>query len=32
MGTCAHNTIYNRQKDLDQAVFWDDLLKEVWEQ
>lgn len=32
MGRCAHNTIYERQKSMDQGVFWDDLIKKVWEQ
>ena len=31
MGTCAHNTIYERQKDNDQAEFWDQLIKKVWQ-
>lgn len=30
MGRCAHDTIYERQKDMNQAEFWDKLLKEVW--
>lgn len=32
MGVYAHASIYNRQKDLDQTVFWENLLEEVWEQ
>lgn len=32
MGKCAHNTIYERQKRMDQGAFWDDLIKKVWEQ
>lgn len=32
MGIRAHNTIYNRQKNMDETVFWDSLLKEVWQQ
>lgn len=30
MGIRAHDTIYNRQKDMDQTVFWDELLEKVW--
>ncbi len=30
MGKCAHNTIYERQRNLDQTEFWNKLLKEVW--
>ncbi len=32
MGICAHNTIYERQKDADQAEFWDQLIKKVWQE
>lgn len=31
MGIRAHDTIYNRQKDMDQTVFWEELLEEVWQ-
>lgn len=31
MGKRAHDTIYARQKDRNQAAYWDKLLKEVWE-
>lgn len=31
MGIRAHDTIYNRQKDMDQTVFWEKLLEEVWQ-
>lgn len=31
MGQRAHDTIYERQKNFDQAQFWDDLIKEVWQ-
>ncbi len=31
MGKCAHDTIYERQKNLNQTEFWNKLLKEVWE-
>jgi len=31
MGKCAHDTIYEQQKDRNQTEFWDRLLKEVWE-
>ena len=30
MGIRAHDTIYNWQKDMDQTVFWDELLEKVW--
>lgn len=30
MGIRAHDTIYNRQRDMDQTVFWEELLEEVW--
>ena len=32
MGQRAHNTIYERQKNADQARFWDDLIKKVWQE
>lgn len=31
MGKRAHDTIYKRQKSMDQAAFWDDLLRKVWQ-
>lgn len=31
MGRRAHETIYNRQKDMDETIFWDHLIKEVWQ-
>lgn len=31
MGQRAHDTIYERQKEFNQAQFWDDLIKEVWQ-
>lgn len=31
MGKNAHDTIYRRQTDMDQAGFWDRLLEEIWE-
>lgn len=30
MGKNAHKTIYERQKEMNQAAFWDSLLTEVW--
>lgn len=30
MGKRAHSTIYERQKNMDQGIFWDDLIKKVW--
>lgn len=30
MGKRAHDTIYKRQNNSNQAVFWDDLLRKVW--
>lgn len=32
MGIRAHSTIYERQKNIDQAKFWDDLIKKVWQE
>jgi glycosyltransferase involved in cell wall biosynthesis len=32
MGIRAHSTIYERQKNIDQAEFWDDLIKKVWQE
>ena len=32
MGIRAHDTIYERQKNMDQAVFWDNLIKKVWQE
>lgn len=32
MGICAHNTIYERQKNKDQAEIWDQLIKKVWQE
>ena len=31
MGIRAHNTICRRQKNRDQTLFWDDLIKKVWQ-
>lgn len=31
MGRRAHGTIYERQKNMDQAKFWDDQIKKVWQ-
>lgn len=31
MGKRAHDTIYERQKNMDQKKFWDDQLKKVWQ-
>lgn len=30
MGIQAHDTIYHRQKDKNQAAFWEELLEDVW--
>lgn len=32
MGIRAHDTIYKRQKNMDQAAFWDDLIGKVWQE
>lgn len=32
MGIRAHDTIYKRQKNMDQAAFWDKLIKKVWQE
>ena len=31
MSIRAHDTICKRQKDMDQTVFWDDLIGKVWQ-
>jgi glycosyltransferase involved in cell wall biosynthesis len=31
MGKHAHVTIYNRQKNMDQGLFWERLIKRVWQ-
>ena len=31
MSIRAHDTIRKRQKDMDQAVFWNDLIGKVWQ-
>lgn len=32
MGRHAHKTIYERQQNADQAKFWDNLIKKVWQE